>query len=456
MQKSFSLQGATTRVVIIGGGFGGLRVARELAGAPVQVTLVDRSNHHLFQPLLYQVATAGLTAEEIASPIRSVLRKQRNANVLLGEVVKVDPETQQVHLAGGTVLNYDYVIVAAGTQTNFYGHDDWQRHTVGLKDLEDAFELRRRILLAFEAAERSHNPAERRRLLTFCVIGGGPTGVEMAGSISELSRSILERDFRAIAGDMLRVVLVEMGPRVLAAFEPRLSARAQRDLAQLGVEVRTMATVTDIGPGSVTLGDEHIPCSVVCWAAGVQPQALAKRVGVQVTKRGNIPVDTCCNFAGKRNAFAIGDIAGFVPEGQKAPLPGLAPVAMQQAVFVAKTIRSDLRGKARKPFVYFDKGIMATVGTSRAVLQYGRFRMAGLLAWLAWIFVHIYYIIGFRNRFLVMFNWFWAYLTKRRGARLISQAVSTLPTSPPEAPEADPAQRPGRLVREPQAVKGVA
>jgi NADH dehydrogenase len=426
MSRASELLGAPKHVVIIGGGFGGLRVARDLAKEKgVRITLVDKTNHHVFQPLLYQVATAGLTAEEIASPIRSVLRKQANARVLLGEVTGVDLDARKVHLAGGSQLTYDYVVIAAGTQTNFYGHADWQQHVVGLKDLEDAFELRRRVLLAFEAAERSNNPAERRRLLTFCVIGGGPTGVEMAGAISELSRSIMQRDFRAISGDMLRIVLVEMGPRVLAAFEPRLSARAQKDLAQLGVDVRIQGKVTDIAADSITLGDEHIPCSMVCWAAGVMPQRLAKHVGVTPTRRGNIPVTDDCSIDRHRQAFAIGDIASFIPKGQITPLPGVAPVAMQQASSVAANIKRDLRGKDRRPFVYFDKGIMATIGTSRAVLQYGKFRMAGLLAWLAWIFVHIYYIVGFRNRTLVMFNWFWAYLTKRRGARLIIQAVAT-------------------------------
>ncbi len=448
-QKNGEPLGAPKHVLIVGGGFGGLRAARDLAGAPVRITLLDRCNHHLFQPLLYQVATAGLTAEEIASPIRSVLRKQRNVRVLLGEVTQVDLEARVAHLAGGQVIGYDYLIVAAGTETNIYGHNDWQPYMVGLKDLEDAFELRRRILLTFEAAERCNNPEERRRLLTFCVIGGGPTGVEMAGAISELSRSILQRDFRAISGDMLRVVLVEMGPRVLAAFDPRLSAQAQKDLAQLGVEVHTKGAVTKISADGVQLGDTYIPCSVVCWAAGVKPQSLAKNMGIAVTRRGNIPVTSDCSIEGHPEAFAVGDIASFIPAGQSLPLPGQAPVAMQQAGSVAANIKRDLKQKKRKPFAYFDKGSMATIGTSRAVLQYGKFRMSGLLAWLAWIFVHVYYIIGFRNRTLVMFNWFWAYLTKRRGARLLAQAVAVPEPSLPAA-ASSPAQQPA------PATEGVA
>jgi NADH dehydrogenase len=442
-------------VVVVGGGFGGLRVAKALRKAPVRITLIDRANHHLFQPLLYQVATAGLSAEEIATPIRSVLRNQDNVRVLLGEVHSADLVAQRIKLKDGAEMAYDYLVVAAGTQTNHYGHDDWQKHTVGLKDLEDAFELRRRVLIAFEAAERSDDADERRRLLTFCVIGGGPTGVEMAGSISELSRSILQRDFRSISGDMIRVVLVEMGARVLAGFEPRLSAQAAKDLAQLGVEVRTQAGVTKIDATGVTLGDEHICSSVICWAAGVKPRPLASRLGLPVNRRGAVDVQPDCSLGAFKNAFAIGDIATFVPAGKSSPLPGLAPVAMQQAANVAANIQRDLKGQPRKPFVYFDKGIMATIGTSRAVLQYGKFRMSGFLAWMAWIFVHVYYIIGFRNRTLVMFNWFWAYVTKRRGARLIPQSRPQFPQqagdSGPQTPERrreDRAEAPPKPVAE--------
>ncbi len=420
------------KVVIVGGGFGGLRVAKMLRKAAVDLVLIDCANHHLFQPLLYQVATAGLAGEEIAIPIRSVVGRQPNMQVLLGEVVAANLSANSITLRDGASLRYDYLVVAAGAQTNYYGHDAWEKHTVGLKNLEDAFSLRRRVLLAFEAAERTADPEQRRRLLTFCIIGGGPTGVEMAGAISELSRNILQRDYNAITGEMIRTILVEMGPRLLPAFEPSLSDKARRDLQQLGVEVRLGAAVTKIDATGVTLSDEHVPASVVCWAAGVKPRPLATCLGIATDRRGAIAVQADCSIGTAKNAFAIGDIASFTPAGDSRPLPGVAPVALQQASAVAQNIKRDLKGQARRPFVYFDKGMMATIGTSKAVLQYGKFRMSGLLAWLAWIFVHVYYIVGFRNRTLVLFNWFWAYAFKRRGARLIPEAQPQLPSTAPQ------------------------
>lgn len=410
------------RVVIIGGGFGGLRTARELKNAPVEVTLIDRNNHHLFQPLLYQVATAGMAAEEIASPIRSVLRKQKNARVLLGDVERVNVETRRVFLADGASVDYDYLVVAAGTQTNYFGHNDWAQFSVGLKTIEDAFEIRRRVLLAFEAAERETDVARRRELLTFVVIGGGPTGVEMAGALSELSREILARDFRVIHPSSIRVILIEMAPRVLTPFHASLSAKAQRDLETLGVDVRTGTQVRDIRAEGVQLDAEFIPAAVTVWAAGVEPHSLARKLGITPTKRGQVAVGQDCAIPGHPEAFALGDIAEFIPAGTTTPLPGLAPVAMQQAVTVAANIQRSVAGKEREPFHYLDKGIMATIGTSRAVAQTGKLRFSGLLAWLAWIVVHIYYLIGFRNRLLVMFDWFWCYVTQRRGARVITHA----------------------------------
>ena len=407
-------------VVIVGAGFGGLRAAKALQRAPVRITVIDKNNYHLFQPLLYQVATSTLTAEEIAMPIRSVLRGQKNVEVVLGEVKSGDLKRRSLSLQDGKRVEYDYLIVAAGTETNFYGHSDWEPHLFGLKDLDDAFAIRRRVLMAFEAAERTDDLEEQKRLLTFAVVGGGPTGVEMAGALSELARGILTQDFAHLRPEMLRVVLVEMGPRVLAPFDPRLSARAQRDLASLGVEVRVGAQVNKVNPWGIDLVDEFIPTAFVCWAAGVAPRALGGRLGVACNPRGAVIVQDDCSLPEYPEAFCIGDMAAFTPEGAKHPLPGLAPVALQQAGSVAKNIVRSIKGQPRVPFKYFDKGSMATIGRSRAVLQYGNFRMAGFLAWLAWIFVHVYYIIDFRNRALVLSEWFWAYLTQHRGARIIT------------------------------------
>lgn len=414
------LDNALPHVVIVGAGFGGLRAAKDLRRAPVRITVIDKNNYHLFQPLLYQVATSTLTAEEIAMPIRSVLRGQKNVQVMLGEVKSGDLKRHSLLLQDGKRVDYDYLIVATGTETNFYGHSDWEPHLFGLKDLDDAFAIRRRVLTAFEAAERAEDPEEQKRLLTFAVVGGGPTGVEMAGALSELARGILTQDFSNLRPEMLRVVLVEMGPRVLAPFDARLSERAERDLVSLGVEVRTQAQVKKVNPWGIDLAEEFIPTGFVCWAAGVAPRPLGGRLGVACNPRGAVLVQSDCSLPEHPEAFCIGDMAAFVPEGATHPLPGLAPVAMQQASSVAKNIVRTLKGQPRVPFKYFDKGSMATIGRSRAVLQYGNFRMAGFLAWMAWIFVHVYYIIDFRNRALVLSEWFWAYLTQHRGARIIT------------------------------------
>ena len=427
-------------VVIIGGGFGGLRAARELKRAPVDVTLIDRANHHLFQPLLYQVATAGMAAEEIAVPIRSVLQRQRNAKVLMGDVERVDLQAKQVYLTDGHSLDYDFLVVAAGTQTNYFGHTPWQAHSIGLKTIEDAFALRRRVLLAFEAAEREPDATQRRRLLTFVVIGGGPTGVEMAGALSELSRQVLAKDFRVIDPSSIRVVLIEMAPRVLTPFHPSLSANALRALQALKVEVRVGVAVENIQAEGVRIAGEFIPASVICWAAGVEPQPLAKRIGAAINSRGQVVVMQDCSLAGHPEVFAVGDIAAFTPAGANAPLPGLAPVAMQQGQSVANNIIRTLKNKPRVPFKYFDKGMMATIGRSRAVAQVGRLRFTGLIAWLAWIVVHVAFLIGFRNRVVVLFDWFWAYATQRRGARVIANVE---PVVPPKADDPRPSKTDG-------------
>jgi NADH dehydrogenase len=408
-------------VVIIGGGFGGLNAAKRLRRChEVDVKLVDRENHHLFQPLLYQIATAALSAGSIAVPIRSVVSGAENEQVLLGEVVGVDPAKKTVQLEDGADITYDYLVIAAGAETNYFGNDAWARHAFGLKDLRDAIRIRERILLAFEAAERESDPAVRRRLLSFVVIGGGPTGVEMAGAIAELGRMVLARDYRCVRPEDIRVTLIEMADRILLPFDPSLSAKAEKQLEELGVVIRTGLRVTDVPEGEVHAGGEVFPAAVVVWASGVRPVPLAERIGLPRDRAGRIVVDAFCNVPGHPEIFAIGDIASFVPEGEQRPLPGLAPVAIQQGRYVAKTIERDLVGKERKPFHYRDKGIMTTIGRSRAVVESGRLKLGGIIAWLVWCLVHVAYLIGFRNRIVVMFEWMWQYVTFKRGARLIT------------------------------------
>lgn len=407
-------------VVIVGGGFGGLGVAKALRRAPVRVTLIDRSNHHLFQPLLYQVAMAGLSPAEIAVPIRSVLYRHENTRVLLDEVLKVDIASRTVLLRESESLQYDYLVIAAGARTNYFGHDDWAALAPGLKDLDDAVEIRRRVLLAFEAAEREKDEAARRRYLTFVVIGGGPTGVELAGAIAELASFVLARDFRAIHPDATRVLLLEGGSTLLAGFDAQLSISAANSLKEMGVTVRTNARVTHIDARGVTLGDERVEASTVLWAAGVRASELCATLGVPLDRSGRIPVNADCSIAGHDEVFCIGDAASFIPQGSERPLPGVSPVAMQQARFVAKAIVATIAGKPRGSFDYVDKGTMATIGRSRAVAQVGRLRFSGFIAWLTWLLVHIFYLIDFRNRVVVLMDWAWSYLTYKRGARLIT------------------------------------
>jgi len=407
------------QVVVVGGGFGGLNVAKALAGAKVDVTIVDRENHHLFQPLLYQVATASLAPGSIAVPIRSVVSRQDNVRVVLAEAQRIEKDERLLRFRDGSSLPYDYLVVACGAKTTYFGHDEWAEHAHGLKDLRDAIRIRERVLLAFEAAEWEADDELRKGILTFVVIGGGPTGVEMAGAISELGRQVLVGDYRRVRRDDVRVVLVEMGARVLSAFDPDLSQSAQRQLEELGVEVRTATKVTDVTPAGVRLGDEWVEASVVVWAAGVTPVSFVSRLGVPLDRSGRIVVDEHCALPDHPEIFALGDVAAFVPEGEERALPGVAPVAVQQGKHVARQIRRDLRGKARERFVYRDKGIMATIGRSRAVVQ-GSIKLTGLLAWWAWGLIHVLYLIGFRNRFIVLFNWLWSYLTFKRGARLIT------------------------------------
>jgi len=412
------------RVVIVGAGFGGLAAAKVLGsrdeGSPVDVTVIDRLNYFLFQPLLYQVAMAGLSATDVAYPIRAALHGRRNITVLLGEVTGVDVAGRAVRLEDGTALPYDYLIMAAGALTTYFGHDDWARFAPGLKDLDDALEVRRRVLSALEAAERAVDPAERQRQLTFVVVGGGPTGVELAGAIADLSRDILASDFKRLDRKAVRVVLVERNDRILTPFDPPLSAKARAQLEELGVEIRTGVGVEAIDAGSVRVAGETLKAGTVLWGAGVRPNPLTAALGVPLDRAGRVVVGPDCSVPGHPEIFVVGDMAAFTPEGASEPLAGISPVAMQEARLVAHNILAEVDGMVRRPFHYFDKGFMATIGRARAVAQLGRLRMSGLIAWLAWVFVHLWYLVGFRNRLTVFTNWIWAYLVSRHGARVIT------------------------------------
>jgi NADH dehydrogenase len=405
------------RVVIVGGGFGGLYAARALRRAPVDVTVVDRRNHHLFQPLLYQVATAALNPSDIAAPIRHVLRHQRNTRVLLAEATAVDPVRKCVRLADGE-LPYDFCIVATGATHSYFGHDEYESLAPGLKSIEDALEMRRRVLLAYEAAERTSDANERRAWLTFVVVGGGPTGVELAGALAEIARYALEGDFRSIQPRDARIVLVEGLPRVLQMFPPELSAKAVVQLERLGVEVRTDTMVTNVDETGVRFQDHHIEARTVLWAAGVAASPLARSLGVPLDRAGRVRVLPDLSIPGHPETFVIGDLAIVEQDGK--PVPGLAAAAVQEGPHAARNIVRAVRGEAPEPFHYVDKGILATIGRKAAVASFGRVRLSGLVAWLTWLFVHIFLLIGFRNRFVVMFSWAWTYVTHQRGARLIT------------------------------------
>ena len=412
------------RVIIIGGGFGGLNAAKKLGHVPVSVMLLDAKNHHTFQPLLYQVATAGLSPGEIAPPIRWVLRRNRNTEVLLAEVTVFDVGRRVVK-CGNQEFPYDYLIVAAGARHAYFGHDEWEPYAPGLKTIEDALEMRRRVLLAFETAERQAITSGEHEMLNFVVVGGGPTGVELAGTLSEIARKALVRDFRAIDPKRTRIMLIEGGPRVLPTYPEDLSSSAQKQLEHLGVEVHTSEMVTGIEPMTVITKREKIRASVILWAAGVATSPLGRALGAPTDRAGRVLVEPDLSLPGHPEVFVIGDLAALKDKNGNL-LPGVAPVAIQQGKAVAKTIARDLRGEARKEFHYFDKGNLATIGRSAAVARIGKLHISGVIAWLTWLFVHITYLIGFRNRLLVLIQWAWSYFTYDRGARLIT-GVTGLP-----------------------------
>ena len=407
------------RVLILGGGFGGLAAAQRLAGAAVRITLVDRRNHHLFQPLLYQVATASLAAPSIAAPLRQILRRQRNLTVLLDEVTGIDLAARRVQCAHG-VLDYDFLVVATGATHAYFGHDEWEPHAPGLKTLDDAFLIRRRVLLAFEHAERETDPARRQAWLNFVVVGGGSTGVELAGTLIELARHTLSREFRRSDPRRASVRLIEAGPRLLTAYDPILSDKARRQLERLGVEVHTGAAVTDINAEGVTLGEHRLPARTVLWAAGVAASPVGRLLGIALDRAGRVQVLPDLSLPGHPEVFVIGDLAGIVQASGK-PVPGVAPAAKQMGRHVGTAIRECLHGNGeRRPFSYRDDGSLATIGRLAAVAQFGKLKLSGFPAWFAWLLAHIYFLIGFRNRLVVMLDWAWAYGTHQRHARIVS------------------------------------
>jgi NADH dehydrogenase len=394
-----------------------LYCAKALRNAPVRITLIDRHNYHLFQPLLYQVATASLAAADVAAPIRAVLRKHSNLEVWLGRVADIDVGAKCVRMADAT-LSYDYCIVAPGVTHAYFGHPEWAANAPGLKTIDDAVELRRRFLVAFETAEREADPVARQRLLTFVIVGGGATGVELAGAMAEIARQVMPRDFRSIDTTAARVILLEGGPRILPTYEPDLSAKAQRQLVKLGVIVRTNAMVTDIDRDRVRVGDEEIPAGSVFWAAGVLASPLGQSLGAPLDRSGRVIVKPDLSIPGHPEVIVIGDLASISTDGK--PVPGVAQAAIQMGKHAADNIRRDLAGQPRRPFHYRDPGIIATIGRAAAVARIGPVKLSGLIAWLAWVFIHILMLIGFRNRIIVMIQWAWAWLAWTRSNRIIT------------------------------------
>lgn len=407
------------RVVIIGGGFGGLQAAKALANKPVEVTLIDRKNHHTFQPLLYQVATAVLSPGEIASPIRRILYRYKNVEVVLGEVTDFDKENQVVKLHDSSQIPYDYLIVAAGARHSYFGHDEWEDDAPGLKTVEDAVEIRRRVLLAFELAERDALLTGTHEPLIFVVVGGGPTGVELAGAIAGIARQALAKDFKLIDTTKARVMLFEGSQRVLGTFAEVLSLKAKEQLEDLGVEVHLNSMVTAIEPGRIKVGDEWLECSVALWATGVAASPLGKKLGVETDRAGRVLVNPDLTVPNHKNVFVIGDMAS-IKQADGTPVPGVSPAAMQMAENAAANLLRDLKDQPRKDFKYVDKGSMATIGRNKAIAEIQGWKFSGFIAWLMWLFLHVVFLIGFRNRLAVLTEWMWAYFTRERSARLIT------------------------------------
>ena len=431
------------RVVIIGGGFGGLEAAKELANKPVKVTIIDKKNHHTFQPLLYQVATAVLSPGEIASPIRRILQNYKNIEVVLGEAIGFDLEKQTVQLLYSDVVSYDYLIIAAGARHAYFGHDEWEELAPGLKTIEDALEIRRRVLLAFEIAEHEAVLTGTHEPLNFVVIGGGPTGVELAGAIAGIARQALASDFKAIDTTKAKVMLFEGSPHVLGTYSEELSVKAEQQLRDLGVEVHTNSFVTDVEPGRIKVGEKWIESSVALWATGVAASPLGKLLGAETDKAGRVLVNRDLTIPEHKNIFVIGDMASLKQENGE-PVPGVAPAAIQMAENAAANILRDLKGEPRENFTYFDKGSMATIGRNKAIAEIGSWKFSGYFAWLMWLFVHIISLIGFRSKLWVLSEWFWSYFTRYRSALLItgdaeqlSKVISNIrelpePLQPPE------------------------
>jgi NADH:ubiquinone reductase (H+-translocating) len=418
---SILMAGPLPHVVILGAGFGGLNAARALKRAPVRITVIDRANHHLFQPLLYQVATAALSPADISAPIRRILRRQNNVEVLLAEATAIDLPSRRVVLADGEV-DYDFLIVATGATHTYFGHEDWELLAPGLKTLKDALQIRQRILIAFEIAEREPDKRLRHEWMTFVIVGAGPTGVELAGTLAEVARQTLARDFRHIDTAEARVVLVEAATKVLGTFEDTLSAKAQDQLKRLGVDVRLGLPVSEITALGVQVGSEWIGARTIIWAAGVAASPLARSLNVPLDRAGRVLVEPDLTVPGHDNVYVIGDLAHLEQEGK--PVPGIAPAAMQEGRQAASNLLRSLGGQERLPFRYHDKGMLATIGRGAAVAHIGSIRASGYLAWLLWLFVHIFFLIGFRNRLLVMIQWAWSYITFDRGARLITEGLT--------------------------------